>query len=70
MSEQESLKRAELYWGWVDDLLRAVFVLDLVPGGLAVEGGAAEELHRVRPARASEARVAHVSLGTLLFWRH
>ena len=37
-------------------------VLDLVPGGLAVEGGAAEELHRVRPAQAREARVTHVSL--------
>ena len=40
-----------------------MFVLDLVPGGLAVEGGAAEELHRVRPAQAREARVTHVGLG-------
>ena len=47
----------------VADLLRAVVVLDLVAGRLAVEGGAAEELHRVRPAHAREARVTHVSLG-------
>ena len=49
------------------DLLRAVVVLDLVPGRLAVEGGAAEELHRVRPAHAREARVTHVSLGHAYF---
>ena len=42
-------------------------VLDLVPGRLAVEGGAAEELHRVRPAHAREARVTHVSLGHAYF---
>ena len=52
---------------WVADLLRAVVVLDLVPGRLAVEGGAAEELHRVRPAHAREARVTHVSLGHAYF---
>ena len=52
---------------WVADLLRAVVVLDLVPGRLAVEGGAAEELHRVRPAHPREARVTHVGLGHAYF---